>query len=612
MTEPAVVVLDGTSSTARGVRGFANASIAAARIQAAFRACQRRREHPRFAMIRSSLRDGDLEAARALGFAGVFTGRGFADSLAPSATAIQAHVRGRCSRKRLFALQESARLRWIEFHLSSRNVDAARALGWRLHGETSSDLTDGRAVEKACLIVGGAGSNLSGHRSGHSEGGAVPRSTALDFPRFVAAMHIAVYHAQSTSVPRDQMSSLVKWGYVWVPFFFILSGFVLTWSKALADDLGPMSARRRARAFGFCGGAEARPWLWKRLAGVYPLYVLSLLLGLWAVPHFAHPAGAWRTLLPMVLLLQAWAVELRCTEEVSLCAYTVWNEPAWFVSALAFCWLVFPLAYRHLAHDTRGVRTLCAGACLYTLSFWELVLWPNLRGVSAQTAEQIGTIIARSPPTNLNKFLLGAVLARLVLLHSGQRGDAGTEGGAAGGTARRVRFDRLPRVLRYAATPASATLACCFIWIDPDSIIGRESLVVPLYALIICSLAIGDDPLARLLSWPWLAWWGRLSYAIYILHNAVLAFASQLTMRPGYTLDVDARNAAFVPLVLLFSALAHYGVEKPAMAFYRRLPHCLAGGPASSAAAAARSSMPRVRSTTGAESRALQPRHLSV
>ena len=263
----------------------------------------------RTSIIQHSLRRMDGEAARAFGFQGAYS-HSFANALAPAATSIQRHARGRFDRKRIHEQQERSRHRWIEYHLSSRNVAAARALGWvprhsLHHGQESSSHfgqpSGGPDTAKRAIKSDSAGPQH--------------RAAALDFPRFLAAVHVAAYHAWSTtSTPREKLSNILLWGFAWVPFFFILSGFVLFFSKAQAEG----SSERHAQAFGFTGRGAAWSWLWKRWISMYPLFLLSLVLGLWGVPYFTHPEGQWVSVINMLLMLQAWAWQLRCTEHVTL------------------------------------------------------------------------------------------------------------------------------------------------------------------------------------------------------------------------------------------------------------------------------------------------------
>ena len=61
------------------------------------------------------------------------------------------------------------------------------------------------------------------------------------------------------------------------------------------------------------------------------------------------PAGKWASLVPTLLFLQTWMPFTDCTDTVAFCTTQEWNEPAWFVSALFFCWLAFPFVYRRVA-----------------------------------------------------------------------------------------------------------------------------------------------------------------------------------------------------------------------------------------------------------------------
>ena len=116
------------------------------------------------------------------------------------------------------------------------------------------------------------------------------------------------------------------------------------------------------------------------------------------------------------------------------------------------------------------------------------------------------------------KFALGGCLARLTL--------AGAWSGP----------------LRYAATPAAAGVCALFFATDPDAVFFREAAVLPLFCLLIVGLAEGRDPLARVLQLRVLAWWGRLSYPVYILHTAVAITIKQLTSEPDYSTTARRRG----------------------------------------------------------------------
>jgi len=125
-------------------------------------------------------------------------------------------------------------------------------------------------------------------------------------------------------------------GYLWVEFFFALSGFVLTYVYA-----------PRLRALWRPRGYAA--FLQARLARLYPLHLTILLLILLMVIALRaiaakggylsiydepwHPIVTWQTFVANLFLVQAW----------NLFPYLSWNGAAWFVSVEFLLCLLFPL-----------------------------------------------------------------------------------------------------------------------------------------------------------------------------------------------------------------------------------------------------------------------------
>ena len=477
------------------------------------------------------------------------------------------------ARKVVHALQERLRLRWIEFYLCAHKPDAARALGWEPAAEHAAADSKGSPssvaddLEAGAPLIVRASSTAAKERrrrrrrAAAAAAAGAPRRTALDFPRFLAALHIAAYHLVAGVQPRDEMHNAIKWGFMWVPYFFVLSGFVSTLAQAGKDTRGG-GAR-----FAYCGG-DACAWLWKRLVGAYPLFVLSCLLARWNSGAHEWPAGKWASLVPTLLFLQTWMPFTDCTDTVAFCTTQEWNEPAWFVSALFFCWLAFPPTYRATARLGGCGAAAAAAALLAAAIFYDPIAWPLIelrnpryRGIYNESFDDddiynyeqwfrwLEVYLPRHPLICFAKFALGGCLARLTL--------AGAWSGP----------------LRYAATPAAAGLCAVFFATDPDDAGNwREVAVLPLFCLLIVGLAEGRDPLARVLQLRVLAWWGRLSYPVYMLHTAVMITTRQLTSEPDYSTNVRRYLEGFFPLLVAVALLAHYGVEVPFAAHYRAPP----------------------------------------
>ena len=145
------------------------------------------------------------------------------------------------------------------------------------------------------------------------------RLNALTGLRCFAAINIVLFHFSN---PQwfGPLAPVVNAGYVSVSFFILLSGFVLAYNYA---------GRARTGELGKVGFWTAR------FTRLYPIYLLSLLIGLQTLPgefgvhtHLLFWAGIVLT----PLLLQGWVPEVA----------TFWNTPAWTMSAESFFYLLFP------------------------------------------------------------------------------------------------------------------------------------------------------------------------------------------------------------------------------------------------------------------------------
>ena len=152
-------------------------------------------------------------------------------------------------------------------------------------------------------------------------------------PLILVLYHYCEGHHYRNFKPFDL---LIGHGYLWVEFFFALSGFILTYVYG-------------ARAMAFLRGHAHRDFLIARLSRLYPLhlamllYILALMLLLNAFAqatgtpsiyeeHY-HPVVTWQTFIGNLLLVQAWNIFPSLS----------WNGAAWFVSVEFFLCLIFPL-----------------------------------------------------------------------------------------------------------------------------------------------------------------------------------------------------------------------------------------------------------------------------
>jgi peptidoglycan/LPS O-acetylase OafA/YrhL len=131
--------------------------------------------------------------------------------------------------------------------------------------------------------------------------------------------------------------ALVAKGYLWVEFFFALSGFILVHVYS-------------ARAAEFWQGTKTyRTFVMTRLARLYPLHlfmlfiILAMVIGLRALASAGgyvsiydlpyHAINTWPSFIANLFLVQAW----------NILPYLTWNGASWFVSVEFLLCLLFPI-----------------------------------------------------------------------------------------------------------------------------------------------------------------------------------------------------------------------------------------------------------------------------
>ena len=225
------------------------------------------------------------------------------------------------------------------------------------------------------------------------------------------------------------MRALVGSGYVGVSLFFVLSGFVLTYTYH--DSLRDGTATRGA-------------FVAARVARIYPVYLLSLLVALPPLFWLVASKGVrmqygWLAGITGMYagLLQAWDPRRAC----------VLNCPAWSLSDEAFFYLAFLLVLPVVARW--GLRRLATAAvAAYALALLAPVLYLVLRpdgAVAATPDARVSqaywlAVVKYNPLIRLPEFVMGVIAGRLFLLEGGgtRRWHAWLEAGAVADARRRA------------------------------------------------------------------------------------------------------------------------------------------------------------------------------
>ncbi len=347
--------------------------------------------------------------------------------------------------------------------------------------------------------------------------------SALTGVRFFAAAFVVFYHFGRPFLGHTPwpVAGLAGTGYAAVGFFFLLSGFVMTYSYVSRDGL----MRGNSRSF----------WA-ARIARIYPAYLLAFLIGMpfniIGSMHVNSIGTAWAKLLlggaSVLALLQAWT------------PWTAWywNYPAWSLSGEAFFYLAFPVLVPLLGRlSKKQCLTLLP---LVWLSLLALPAWYS--AFHATTPDPImGTAqlaVEVTPLFRLPEFVMGMLLGRVFIL--------GRSEAAIGN----------PQWLAYAGIAAAALLLSFGLWI-PRPLIA-SGLTAPFSALVIFGLAHGTGWLAKFLSLRPLILLGEASYGIYIF-QVPIANVFGIDSTPGS----PVRSMFFVVGLIAVSVMVFKFVEQP-------------------------------------------------
>jgi len=331
---------------------------------------------------------------------------------------------------------------------------------------------------------------------------------ALTSLRFFAAFYVLIFHSggpslRTSGVLPEPVANFLANGYLGVPFFFILSGFILT--HVYHGRLG--------------SGEAVRRYAWARFARVYPVFFLSLLLMMPFVPD-----TGLRHVLPQFFLLQSW-IPLSLSDGT----YTAnWNMQAWTLSVELLFYVSFPLLLLNVQSWSRGAVLAAIVACCGLMVAFRL---PEIRGADSLLYPAMRYI--PFPLLRLPEFTFGVMLGALF-----RRGD--------------IPSSRLGLYAAMAATIAVLSVSPS-PWVAPPAAILFGAII----ALTPTSLEPG---VARsFLTHPAMVLLGGASYGIYVLQLPVHLIVGAAFDGPYAIVG----KLAYFPILIGVSILAFLMFEEP-------------------------------------------------
>ncbi|WP_234386418.1 acyltransferase family protein [Streptomyces sp. ERV7] len=352
----------------------------------------------------------------------------------------------------------------------------------------------------------------------------LPSLTGLRFP---AALLVFISHVgqpvpqtrlfEDDKLAMDLNKATEKAGSLGVAFFFVLSGFVLTWSARPNDT---------ARAF----------WR-RRFAKIYPNYVITWGL---AMLLFASAYTPTRVALANLFMVQVWIPDF---------TYLLSVDPAnWSLGCELIFYASFPLLHRLFLRIDPARLKYWIGAVVAAIILTPLFTYnvlPDSQSVQLNTSAAADASVEQFwfayffPPVRLLDFALGMLVAHAVL--NGRWRNIG---------------------LLW-----SSVLLAGSYWLAQESDMlyaQRATSIIPIILLIAAAAmadAKGEFTLFRNRTMVWL---GEISFAFYLLHFIVLAYGRKLLGHDLYSTPVASALAAALFAVSVLTSWALYAlVERP-------------------------------------------------
>jgi peptidoglycan/LPS O-acetylase OafA/YrhL len=308
--------------------------------------------------------------------------------------------------------------------------------------------------------------------------------------RTLLALTIMLFHFTPAGLrwnahPWLTLYPLVNIGFVFVSFFFLISGFILAYNYADRGRINP-----------------ADFWM-ARFSRLYPVYLLTMLISipmLFAEWHARSHAQFFEGLVATPLLLQGFFPRLA----------TFWMTVTWTLSCEVALYIAFPWLMRlRWPRSTGKLLAMFIGFWLIGLIPHSIYILRNPDHLAGMADRYSGGVwietLKYTPFPYLCTFLAGLTLGRL---HEAAQ--------------LRVRGRMIVGIAGFAV----AWFVTYHVVDHMPYILVHGGLLTPMFAAIILGLA-GPSPLARIFSVRPLVTVGASTYCLYLLHFNVFELLHQ-------------------------------------------------------------------------------------
>jgi peptidoglycan/LPS O-acetylase OafA/YrhL len=358
------------------------------------------------------------------------------------------------------------------------------------------------------------------------------RLPSLTGMRIIAAGLVFFFHTYYENIFSSHRAQGVlgalfsQGGWTGVSFFFVLSGFVLTWSLPKRDSTTAFWRRRFFK--------------------IYPNHLVTFVAAALLLGLVTKQAFSARHAVLNLLLLHSWFPQFQVNNS--------FNDVTWSLSCEAFFYLCFPFLHRWISRIQPDRLWWWAGGVLALI----LIIPALTYAFPSQPQEPVVFLTQWQfwfcyflPPVRMLEFVFGMLIAKVVL--SGKR---------------------MPLSYPVALVFAVVMYAVAPLFPKPYPLVAV--MVLPM-GLLIGATAVADVQQRRTgMSNKVMVWLGEVSFAVYMWHRLVLVYGHQFLSggKPlGTALGIGALLLMIAVVLLLSWALFTF-VERPMMRrFARPRPH---------------------------------------
>jgi exopolysaccharide production protein ExoZ len=337
--------------------------------------------------------------------------------------------------------------------------------------------------------------------------GKAPALASIQVGRGLAALAVVFYHVSLLFTQKADITvfgGYTRYGYMGVPFFFVLSGFIIGYAHF--KDLNQPS--------------KLPAFIYKRFIRVFPMYwalslafVIAALIGLGEPDFSFSPHDMIQSLILVHFTPQFLSPPLKV-------GWTLFYEVRFY--------LIFALAI----YSPKATSALCCAwlAAIFTLTPFNALTyeWLSYWNLAFPFGLAACFMLGRIRPSSWLIFVIsGSVLPTAIILFSNIET---LHGGRS--------VEMLGVMVGFSLLMLGASLA--------------ERLYTVRY-------------------WPWLLLLGDASYAVYLVHSAIISVAGIVIFKYHVLRHVSA-EAIVLPLVLiatLMGIVVHLLLEKPLISFLR-------------------------------------------